>query len=622
MMSSIRLDELFSCTDRGEILVAEATDGTLVHIADVPSGLACNCICPGCGRRMVAKKGEIQGHHFAHYVRRDGQTCVSAGETALHKFAKRVLDGRLEIALPAMVVEDHGDREVVVEAERRTFDHAILEKKDGQIVPDVVLLLRDRRLIVEFKVTHPCDEQKIARIRAMDIGAIEIDLSQYRDHVLSEIGDQILYDAPRKWLHNPRELKAREKLEDRAKRRDEEKRRLVERFRNAYRHRSPSRVAGNGTCETAAQREGLADLINLPVDGAGCFTVPVAEWQSAVLLTLIGDRKGPFRTRNGLAALNKRGWIDRTFADIADEIASEVSETGIPFKPPIGAVEAYLRQLEASGFIRSGHTETWHVLGVLRGMVEDARKLRDRPVKRKAEIQRRVGEMLAGLPAEETTSFVFEQWWAAELPGRGYSPRDAATFDEAKWQSFEHALMNIATQIRFSPRHKLDLMGFPYEGELSRALERKRLEEEERQRAREAKLEADKAARLDDLRDRAVRQIGEQAQSWLTTANAGTSGQPPLDAATSESGYHDAIGALANKVRENEKLQRVRERKEKAVAELSTVAHSRYVDPMRADLWMRGKRHELGGKSPEEFVIDDITRQRCMELLPSKRSKY
>ncbi|GEC16913.1 hypothetical protein [Nitrobacter winogradskyi] len=68
-------------------------------------------------------------------------------------------------------------------------------------------------------------------------------------------------------------------------------------------------------------------------------------------------------------------------------------------------------------------------------------------------------------------------------------------------------------------------------------------------------------------------------------------------------------------------MQRARERKDKAVAELSAAAHSRYVDPVRADLWMRGKRHELGGKSPEEFVIDDITRQRCMELLPSKRSK-
>lgn len=124
------------------------------------------------------------------------------------------------------------------------------------------------------------------------------------------------------------------------------------------------------------------------------------------------------------------------------------------------------------------------------------------------------------------------------------------------------------------------------------------------------------------MRDRAVRRIGGQAESWLTTANEKTSGQSPLAAAASESGYHDAIRALADKVSENEKLQRAYERKEKAVSELSTVAHSRYVDPMRADLWMRGKRHELGGKSPEEFVIDDITRQRCMELLPSKRSKY
>lgn len=571
---------------------------------------------------MVAKKGEIQGHHFAHHARQHGRTCVSAGETALHKFAKRVLDERLEIALPSMVLEEHGYREVIVEAERRTFERAILETKDGQIVPDVVLVLRDRRLIVEFKVTHPCDEQKIARIRTMDIGAIEIDLSQYRDHALNEIGDQILYDAPRKWLHNPRELKAREKLEDRAKRREEEKRKLVERFRSAYRHRSPAKAVGKGAGETAARSEGLGDLINLPVDGAECFTVPVAEWQSAVLLGLVGDRKTPFRTRNGLAVVSKKGWIDPTFADIRDDTAHEVSEGGLPFKSPIGAVEAYLRQLEQCGFIRSGHTETWHVLGSLRERIENARELRDRPVKRTAEIQHRVSEMLARLPAEETASFIFERWWATELPGRGYSARDAAAFDEAKWQSFEHALMNITTQIRFSPQHEPDLMGLPYEGALARAIERKRAEEEERERAKEVKLEADKAARLDGLRDRAVRQIGEQAASWLATPNAGTGGQSPLDATTSESGYHDAVRALADKVSESEKLQRAHERKEKAVAELSAVAHSRYVDPMRADLWMRGKRHELGGRSPEEFVIDDITRQRCMELLPSKRSKY
>lgn len=113
------------------------------------------------------------------------------------------------------------------------------------------------------------------------------------------------------------------------------------------------------------------------------------------------------------------------------------------------------------------------------------------------------------------------------------------------------------------------------------------------------------------------------SKSWLTTANAGTGGRSPLDAAASgESGYNDAIRAPADKVLENEKLQQARERKEKAVVKLSAAAHSRYVDPVRANLWMRGKRHELGGKSPEEFVIDDITLQRCMELLPPKRSKY
>lgn len=182
--------------------------------------------------------------------------------------------------------------------------------------------------------------------------------------------------------------------------------------------------------------------------------------------------------------------------------------------------------------------------------------------------------------------------------------------------------MNIMTQIRFSPQRKPDLMGLPYEGELSRALKQKRIEEEEQERAREAKSQADKTARVGSLRDRAARQIGEQAESWLATPNAATGGQSPLDAAISESGYHDAISALADKVHENEKLQRARERKEKAVAELSAAAYSRYTDPARAGLWMRGKRHELGGKSPEEFVTDDATRQRCMELLPSKRSRY
>lgn len=621
-MASVRLGQLFACMEQGGALVAEAADGQLLHINDVPSGLACNCICPGCGKPMVAKKGDLQAHHFAHHAQQDGRSCASAGESALHKFAKRVLDERLEIALPAMVVADHGDREVVVQADRRTFDGAILETKDGLIVPDVVLLLRDRRLIVEFKVTHSCDEQKIDRIRAMNVGAIEIDLSQYRDHMLSEIGGQILYDAPRIWLHNPRERDARERLQDRARQRADEQKKLVERHRTHYRHRSPSKAAESGASETAARNDDLGDLINLPVDGAGCFTVAVAEWQAAVLLTLVAATTQPFRTRNGLATLRERGWLDRNFADIKDEVASAVRKAGIPFNSPIKTIEAYFQRLQRLGFVHSDHSEIWRTSDLLRGRIENARELRERPVKRMTDVRHLVGEMLANLPEEERAAFVFDEWWSVKLPGRGYSACDAAHFEETKWRSFHHDLSNIATQVRFSPRQGLDLIALPYEGALVRTIERKRLETEERERAKQAKLEVGMAARVARLRSRAIGQIGEEAETWLITPNIGAGGRSPLEAAASDdSGYDEVTRALDRKAREIEIQVRASQRKAKAIAELEAVAHSRYYDADRAGLWMRSKRHELGGRSPEEFTVDDTTRLKCVGLLPAKRSR-
>jgi hypothetical protein len=571
---------------------------------------------------MVAKKGRLQAHHFAHHAQSIGRSCVSAGETALHKFAKRILDERLEVALPAMIVEERGEKEIVVQAEKRTFDQAILETKDGQIVPDVVLILRDRRLIVEFKVTHPCDEQKIARIQSMDVGAIEIDLSRYRDLLLSEIGEQILYEAPRIWLHNPRERGARERLADKARLRDGEKKKQVERYRAAYRHRLPSKVAGYGDCETTVRNDGLGDLINLPVDGSGCFTVAVAEWQSAILLALLAAATPPFRTRNGLYAIRRKGWLDQKFVDITEDVASAVEDSGLRFASPRKAVEAYLEQLKQLGFVHSGRTEIWKVSSTLLIRIEEARELRERPNKRTAEIRQLVGEMLSGLPNEETTRFVFDRWWITKAPGRGYSPSEASGFDETEWQSFLHDLTNIATRIRFSPREGLDLIGLPYEGSLSRALDRKRLAEEERERGKQAKLEADKAARVSRLRNRALEQIGREGEAWVVTPNFGTQGRTPIDAAASgEAGYDDALRALDRRMREIVAEEQARDRKVKAVAALAALARTRYFDAERASLWMRGKRRELNGKSPEEFVVDDATRQRCEDLLPMKRSR-
>ncbi len=68
-----------------------------VHISEVASGLACGCFCPGCGDRMVARKGPIKIHHFAH---EGGSDCAGGLETTLHLAAKALLSKERRIVLP------------------------------------------------------------------------------------------------------------------------------------------------------------------------------------------------------------------------------------------------------------------------------------------------------------------------------------------------------------------------------------------------------------------------------------------------------------------------------------------------------------------------------------------
>lgn len=41
-------------------------DGKYVNIRDVERGLKCGCVCPVCGEPLVARKGNILSHTFAH----------------------------------------------------------------------------------------------------------------------------------------------------------------------------------------------------------------------------------------------------------------------------------------------------------------------------------------------------------------------------------------------------------------------------------------------------------------------------------------------------------------------------------------------------------------------------
>jgi hypothetical protein len=68
------------------------------------------------------------------------------------------------------------------------LDSARVEFTDPkQIVPDLYVTAKGRELFVEIAVTHPCDEEKVKRIRNHGVAAIEIDLSDVPRDAAPEI---------------------------------------------------------------------------------------------------------------------------------------------------------------------------------------------------------------------------------------------------------------------------------------------------------------------------------------------------------------------------------------------------------------------------------------------------
>jgi hypothetical protein len=72
-------------------------------VSEVERGLACKCVCPECEGQLVARKGEIRVHYFAHH---DLRECRHALETALFGVTIELLGA------PGAVLQlpGHGDR--------------------------------------------------------------------------------------------------------------------------------------------------------------------------------------------------------------------------------------------------------------------------------------------------------------------------------------------------------------------------------------------------------------------------------------------------------------------------------------------------------------------------------
>lgn len=149
---------------------------------DAYSGLACGCVCPGCGAKLIARKGSL-ACCFAHHGAPGTLACL---ETAIHAAGKQALLDANCLIVPGYDVKVSGrssDGEVtqlnreLSGARWVRFDRCRAEVSLPGVRPDIVGYRGDRALLVEIFVTHGVDQAKQGKLDQLGLPAIEIDLS-------------------------------------------------------------------------------------------------------------------------------------------------------------------------------------------------------------------------------------------------------------------------------------------------------------------------------------------------------------------------------------------------------------------------------------------------------------
>ena len=187
--------------------------GQLLSIAEVQRGLSCGCTCVSCGKALIAKKGIVRRHHFAHY---EATSCSGAAESALHLLAKELISRFDEIDLP--VYQFRRTRSIkgggavkcderIVKGGRVGIQRAWIERNEGDVIADIVIESNGKPLIIEVAVTHKVARDKLRKLRQRNIPAIEIRLHPEdsflsREDLLSKLQQDLKI---KHWLFHPKQ---------------------------------------------------------------------------------------------------------------------------------------------------------------------------------------------------------------------------------------------------------------------------------------------------------------------------------------------------------------------------------------------------------------------------------
>ena len=182
-------------------------NGKLYRPEETDRGLACSCICPGCGSVLISNQGKFRQEYFSHY---QSSECAGGYESAIHLMAKQIIDDHKWFVIPEYsktlsrrmptdrVLKEH----VRAQSKRLDFQVVQVEKTVDGLRPDVIGVTQDGiELFIEVYVTHAVSDDKRERYKNKNL--IELDLSALSRGIISDeklFTEAVLSGADRHWI--------------------------------------------------------------------------------------------------------------------------------------------------------------------------------------------------------------------------------------------------------------------------------------------------------------------------------------------------------------------------------------------------------------------------------------
>lgn len=168
---------------------AENANGRMVHVDDVPRGLACKCMCPHCHEILQARHGEVREHGFAHNSKTRRANLKICYRVIMYKLAEQIIKEEMKIHAPSYygIYPEHDIEFFEVTVDGR------YDRIDKQ--PDVIAKTPSGEVfLIEFTFIDKVQHKE--KIDYKSLNCLEIDLSHQnleslKDFLLQSNSDKL-----------------------------------------------------------------------------------------------------------------------------------------------------------------------------------------------------------------------------------------------------------------------------------------------------------------------------------------------------------------------------------------------------------------------------------------------